>query len=356
MAASTWTPSHDVYERFGTATTRSSSARRRKPASSPLVLSRRFRRRPDRVSSRRDETLTGADTDGERATSTSAPAPPRRCLSIGPHGGNGSFDARFVLSLLDGTPRFFGDAGVTGRRRHRRRVLDVYERASGHHDQALDWALRRATARPTRSSRAPLLDGSRVVFETVEPLVVTDTDTVNDIYERYAGTTTHISIGPSGGNAAIAAFFDGITDAGLRIFFDTRESLMTSDTDTARDLYVADVAGYAAAHQRADHQRAARARPEAMHGAEPHARAPARVRVLQPGSAGVGQPDRRRARVNSDSRRTRPASRSTSRSSVRLVRPDDSDVLVPVQAHGCPAAGHAGRLHRTASGDDHGCG
>jgi hypothetical protein len=36
-----------------------------------------------------------------------------------------------------------------------------------------------------------------------------------------------------------------MSDAGLRIFFDTREPLVASDTDTARDVYVADVVGYA---------------------------------------------------------------------------------------------------------------
>ena len=58
----------------------------------------------------------------------------------------------------------------------------------------------------------------------------------------------HISIGPAGGNGAIAAFLsDGMSDDGTRIFFDTRESLMASDTDTAFDMYVADVAGLSAA-------------------------------------------------------------------------------------------------------------
>jgi hypothetical protein len=83
-----------------------------------------------------------------------------------------------------------------------------------------------------------------VLVETSEPLLASDTDSVNDVYERTGGATTHISIGPAGGNAAIASFFSGMSEGGERIFFDTRESLMTSDTDTARDLYVADLGGY----------------------------------------------------------------------------------------------------------------
>jgi hypothetical protein len=81
-------------------------------------------------------------------------------------------------------------------------------------------------------------------FETAESLVASDTDTAADVYERFAGATTHISFGPAGGNAAIAALFSGASDDGSRVFFDTRESLMTSDTDIVRDVYVAGLGGY----------------------------------------------------------------------------------------------------------------
>ena len=154
-------------------------------------------------------------------------------------------------------------------------------------------------------------------FETAESLVASDTDTVNDVYERFGGTTTHISIGPAGGNAAIAAFFAGISDAGLRIFFDTRESLMASDTDTARDVYVADVAGYARpkgatplrvslvpAYQQCT-------APNRTHGP------PLASGSCNPPAAESSQPDGRHARRPTGSRRTRSASRGTRRSSAR---------------------------------------
>jgi hypothetical protein len=157
--------------------------------------------------------------------------------------GNGSFDARFAGSSLDGTQVFFETrepltAGDTDT------AFDVYQRTGGT-TTLLSTGPAGGNGPIDAGFAGASLDGERVIIETAESLVATDTDTVNDVYERWLNTTTHISTGPSGGNAAIAAFFAGISDAGLRIFFDTRESLMTSDTDTARDVYVADVGGYA---------------------------------------------------------------------------------------------------------------
>ena len=237
LSASDTDTSSDVYERIGSMTTLVSA-----PGNGAFPASFEGSSGDGtRVFFETRESLSGADTDtfadvyersGGITTLVSAGAP-----------GNGSFDARYVGNSLDGTRVFFETreplaAGDTDT------AFDVYERAGG--------TTTRLSTGPAGGNGAAdalfagaSLDGSRVIFETVEPLVVTDTDTVNDIYERYAGTLTHISIGPSGGNAPIAAFFDGISDAGLRIFFDTRESLMASDTDTARDVYVADVVGYA---------------------------------------------------------------------------------------------------------------
>ena len=89
-------------------------------------------------------------------------------------------------------------------------------------------------------------DGKRVFFDTREQLTSGDTDASVDVYERFGGTTTLLSTGPTGGNGAFTAFLftNGLSDDGTRAFFDTRESLMASDTDTSFDIYVADVVGY----------------------------------------------------------------------------------------------------------------
>ena len=90
------------------------------------------------------------------------------------------------------------------------------------------------------------LDGQRVFFDTRESLNAGDMDASVDVYERFAGATTLISNGVTGGNGAFTAFLfpNGLSDDGTRAFFDTRESLMSSDTDTSFDIYAADVAGY----------------------------------------------------------------------------------------------------------------
>ncbi len=81
-------------------------------------------------------------------------------------------------------------------------------------------------------------DGSRVFFTTNEKLVSTDTDSAIDIYERSGTTTTLISIGPNGGNGAFPATYGGISQDGTKVFFRTAEKLVSTDTDNAMDLYL----------------------------------------------------------------------------------------------------------------------
>src|SRR5207237_3442116 len=61
-------------------------------------------------------------------------------------------------------------------------------------------------------------DGSRVWIGTLEPLAPTDTDTSFDIYERSGGTTTQVSLGPTGGNGPYDSFFAGATPDGSKVF------------------------------------------------------------------------------------------------------------------------------------------
>ena len=80
-------------------------------------------------------------------------------------------------------------------------------------------------------------DGASVYFTTEEKLVSADTDSARDVYERTGSTTEHISTGPDGGNGAPHAFFDAASIDGSRVFFTTAESVVSSDTDTFRDIY-----------------------------------------------------------------------------------------------------------------------
>lgn len=93
-------------------------------------------------------------------------------------------------------------------------------------------------------------DGARAFFKTSEKLVANDTDTRFDVYERFADTTTLISIGPAGGNGDFDAGLNTptkhIRQNGTLYFFDTTEKLVGDDTDSASDIYVARVAPYRA--------------------------------------------------------------------------------------------------------------
>jgi len=86
-------------------------------------------------------------------------------------------------------------------------------------------------------------DGSRVFFESFEPLTGGDADASPDVYERYGGVTTLISTAPSGSDSYYATFM-GASDDGTRVFFDTADPVLSSDTDANTDVYEAIAGNY----------------------------------------------------------------------------------------------------------------
>jgi len=94
-------------------------------------------------------------------------------------------------------------------------------------------------------------NGSVVFFETEERLVTGDTDNKRDIYERSfdpnveGGTyvTRQVSTGPTGGNDAYNALFEGNSPDGKRAFFSTEESLVAADKDKRTDVYLRELSG-----------------------------------------------------------------------------------------------------------------
>lgn len=79
--------------------------------------------------------------------------------------------------------------------------------------------------------------GGSVFFETAESLVATDTDSSRDVYMRAAGTTTLVSIGPDGGNADLSATFAKVSTDGTTVLFNTAEVLTSVDGDAEIDIY-----------------------------------------------------------------------------------------------------------------------
>ena len=168
-------------------------------------------------------------------------------ISTGPAGGNGYFTNFFRGASEDGTRVLFYtyeplEAADTDTR------LDLYERFGG--------TTTRISTGPSGGNgnfdvsfrRGASADGTRVFFETQEPLVAGDSDTCpfttgcTDVYERFGGTTTLISTGPAGGNGSFGAGFSGASADGTRVFFETNESLVAGDTNNAQDVYAAGIA------------------------------------------------------------------------------------------------------------------
>ncbi len=198
------------------------------------------------------EALTAGDTDTRRDIYRRSGAT-TELVSAGPAGGNGAFDADFMGSSLDGSNAYVRteeslvatdtDTGCAAGQGPQCR--DVYEYAGGI-TSLMSTGPAGGNGAFDASFAVVSLDGKRVFFDTREPMTAGDTDTSVDVYERFGGTTTLLSTGPTGGNGAFPAFLfpNGLSDDGTRAFFDTREALMASDTDTSFDIYVADVAGY----------------------------------------------------------------------------------------------------------------
>jgi hypothetical protein len=181
-----------------------------------------------------DESLVSTDTDSvrdlyQRTGSTTT------LVSTGPAGGNGSIQASYRGSSADGTHVFFttteqlvsADTDSSG---------DLYERASGTTTLVSTGPAGGNGARDATFA-ATSRDGSRVCFETAEQLVSSDTDNSIDVYQRSGGTTTLVSTGPAGGNGARDADLKGWSEDGTRLFFQTAEQLVSSDTDSAVDAY-----------------------------------------------------------------------------------------------------------------------
>lgn len=203
-----------------------------------------------------EESLVSADTDREsdvymrdlaKGTTTLVSQGEAACA---PACGNGPSGADFAAATESGAAVFFVteeqlDAGDTDT------MVDVYARNL----LAGTTALVSAGGSPCppgcgngefpATLRGVAADGSRAFFATFEQLVNADTDTAIDIYERDlpGGPTTLVSQGsascaPGCGNSSSApAVFAAASADGSKVFFETNEGLVTTDTDGANDVY-----------------------------------------------------------------------------------------------------------------------
>ena len=223
----------DVYERSGGQTTLVSTGPFGGNGAFPALVAG-VSEDGGRVFFRTVEQLRSTDTDAtedvyERSGGQTT------LVSTGPTGGNGTAGASLVGASADGTRVFFqtleslvsADTDATE---------DVYERSGGQ-TTLVSTGVTGGNGAVGAFFAGVSDDGGRVFFRTVESLVSADTDAVVDVYERSGGQTTLVSTGPTGGNGANSAFFDGASADGTRVFLQTAESLVSADTDTFLDVY-----------------------------------------------------------------------------------------------------------------------
>ena len=241
----------DVFERSGGTTTLLSTG----PGGGNGALPAAYEGRSGdgtRVFFSTSESLTGGDTDTRRDIYRRTGGT-TDLISTGPGGGNGALDADFMGASLDGSYAYVRteeslvaadtDTGCAAGQGPQCR--DIYE-YNGGTTSLVSTGPVGGNGAFDASFATVSLDGRRVFFDTREALTAGDTDTAVDVYERFNGATTQISSGVTGGNGAFTAFMfsNGLSDDGTRAFFDTKESLTSSDTDTSFDIYAADVVGY----------------------------------------------------------------------------------------------------------------
>jgi hypothetical protein len=160
-------------------------------------------------------------------------------LSTGPSGGNGAFFTAF-RGATPGGSHVFLETYEALTAADTDADQDVYDRSSGQTTLLSTGPAGGNGAMPA-GFQGSSSDGSRVFFGTAEGLVAGDTDEMPDTYERFGGVTTLISSGPAGSNAPLPAAYDGASQDGTRVFFETAEPLVATDTDTTQDVYGASV-------------------------------------------------------------------------------------------------------------------
>ena len=236
MVAADTDSSIDIYERAGATTTLISTG----PAGGNGAFSADFfdaSKEGSRVVFETNEALVAADTDGGARDVYERVGGTTNLVSTGPATTNQNVDAFFAGMSQDGLHVFFMayEALVAADTDSGRR--DVYERFNGATNLVSTGpATTNAALEATWGGITP--DGSKVYFTTSERLTSDDTDSVSDVYERAnAGTTTRISTGSAGGNGNMSAFFAAASIDGERVFFTTSEVLVAADTDASRDIY-----------------------------------------------------------------------------------------------------------------------
>jgi hypothetical protein len=175
----------------------------------------------------------------ERANGTTS------LTSTGPTATNAAFDAAFHSSTGTGSRVLFStrealvatdtDTTACATSTGSTACPDIYERSAGATTLVSTGPPGGGAFNPSFAAASG--NGSRVLFTSLEPLVATDQDASEDLYEQSNGTTTLLSKGPIGGNGAFDGLWSGSSTDGSRVFFRTGERLVSADSDSQADVY-----------------------------------------------------------------------------------------------------------------------
>jgi hypothetical protein len=226
----------DVYERFSNTTTLVSTSAAN-PNGPKNAYFEGTSADGSRVFFETSERLASADTDStqdvyERSGGTTTD------LSLGPAGGNAESDVFFAFNSADGTKVYFESYEQITSNDTDAGYRDVYLR-NGATTSLVSIGPIGGGGNFGAQIDGITPDGAHAYIHTDEPLVASDTDGgAQDIYDRFGAFMTLISTGPAGTNAPLKdAFFEGVSTTGAHVFFTTPEVLVTSDTDASRDIY-----------------------------------------------------------------------------------------------------------------------
>jgi hypothetical protein len=191
-----------------------------------------------------EQVAAGQDTDkGQDVYAWSGAAPV--LVSTGAGGGNGGVNATFAGSSADGAKAFF-ESGEALAADDQDSTVDTYMR-SGTTTVLVSTSPTDGPAGAPANFEQASPDGATVVFSTTEQLAGEDTDSSRDVYSRDTGaeTTELVSGGGAGcvgtcGKGAADVSFAGASSDGSRVFFETAEPLLPADTDSSPDVYERD--------------------------------------------------------------------------------------------------------------------
>jgi hypothetical protein len=223
----------DVYERAGLQTTLISTS-----ASNPnQAFDASFSDASEdgsRVFFRTQELLTPDDTDGgfdifQRSGGQTAK------ITTGSLSSNTGAHAVFMGLTPDGANVFFDTPERLEPEDGDTQGGDLYRR-SGTQTTLISTGPQPVTAPSVLEATS--YDGQRVVFSSTGRFTADDTDTRTDLYERYAGVTTHLSPGNADSDSTDAVVFGAASppDA-ANVVFETRDPILPSDTNGLVDTY-----------------------------------------------------------------------------------------------------------------------